>query len=134
ADLARRLDAESRPGQLIGLDLEAPPYRLRRMRFVKADLRHPNASEVVRRLEPEVVVHIARRVSSATENSRLAHDLSVSGTMNLLAGARSAGRIVLKSSTAVYASGLQMPSLLREEDSDGFPPPGPGGRDLLEVE
>lgn len=134
ADLARRLDAESKPGQLIGLDLEQPPYRLRRMRFVNADLRHPNASEVVRQLEPEVVVHLALRVSSATEDRRLAHELNVIGTMNLLAGARSARRVVLKSSTAVYASGLRMPSLLREEDSSRFAPPGPGGRDLLEVE
>ena len=134
ADLARRLDRESKPGQLIGLDLAPPPYRLRRMRFVKADLRHPNASEVVRRLEPEVVVHLALRVSSATENRRLAHELNVVGTMNLLAGARTAERIVLKSSSAVYASGLQMPSLLREDDAARRAPPGPGGRDLLEVE
>ena len=134
ADLARRLDGESTPGQLIGLDLAPPPYRLRRMRFVKADLRHPNASDVVRRLQPEVIVHLALRVSSAAENRRLAHELNVIGTMNLLAGARSASRIVVKSSTAVYANGQQMPSLLREEDAGRLPPPGPGGRDLLEVE
>jgi UDP-glucose 4-epimerase len=134
ADLARRLNEASKPGQLIGLDLEPPPYRLRQMRFVKADLRHPNASEVVRRLDPDVVIHLALRVSSATTDSRLAHELNVSGTMNVLAGARSARRIVLKSSTAVYASGQRMPSLLREEDAGRFPPPGPGGRDLLEVE
>jgi UDP-glucose 4-epimerase len=134
ADLARRLEQGSGATELIGLDLVTPRGRRRGMRFVKADLRHPDTTKVVRKLHPDVVVHLAVRVSSAAESPRQAHETNIVGTMNLLAGCGGAERLVVKSSTALYRAGVDQPSLLREEDAARQRPRGPIGRDLREME
>jgi UDP-glucose 4-epimerase len=134
ADLARRLEQSSTASELIGLDLERPSRRPRGMRFILADLRSPATTQVIRKLRPDIVIHLAIRVSSAAQSPRQAHETNVSGTMNLLAGCQGAERLVVKSSTAIYGGGVDQPSLLREEDADRQRPRGPVGRDLREVE
>lgn len=133
-DLARRLERHDDVRAVFGLDVVPPRLRFRRLQFFRADLRQPSASELIKELDPDVVVHLATQVAATAAIPRQAHETNVMGTMNVLAGSQRARRLVVKSSTAVYSSGLELPSLLTEEDGRRGAPAGAAGRDLREVE
>jgi UDP-glucose 4-epimerase len=132
ADVVRRLDREPSVTEVLGLDFERPPGRFRKLRLIRGDVRQPAVSARVREAAPDVVVHCALHVAGGS--MRAAHEWNVIGTMNLLAGCQDVRKLVLRSSGLVYPIGLDMPSLLREDDAGRRPPAAPLGRDFYEVE
>ncbi|MDQ6691131.1 MAG: NAD-dependent epimerase/dehydratase family protein, partial [Candidatus Dormibacteraeota bacterium] len=146
--IARRLDEDGTlpPGDssanqtkgtpitLIGLDLVRSRRRWRRLAFVRADLRKPSVVDQIRELEPDIVLHFAVCVTSAHLHPRQAHETNVVGTMNLLAGCRSARRVVAESSGAVYPVNSDTPSVLQEDDASPPTRQSRAAADLLAVE
>lgn len=134
AEVARRLDADETVSELLGLDIERPVGRFRRLRYVRLDLRQTGAVGRVRELEADVIVHCA--IATAGTAPRAAHEQNVIGTVNLLAGlaGRAPQKLILRSAGDVYSTGLAMPSVLREKDARRARPGTPLGRDLHEVE
>lgn len=134
AEVARRLDADGSVDELVGLDIERPVGRFRRLRYVRLDLRQTGAVGRVRELDVDTVVHCA--ITTAGTPARAAHEQNVIGTVNLLAGlaGRRLDKLVLRSSGDVYATGAGLPSVLREKDAARARPQTPLGRDLHEVE
>lgn len=145
--IARRLDEggspraaasqpwEASPGMaLFGLDQARSRRRWRRLKFIHADLRQARSVDAVRAVQPDIVLHFAVSLGSAADHPRLAHETNVVGTMNLLAACRSATRIVAESSTSIYPSSADMPSVLREEDTMARSARSRTAADLREIE
>jgi UDP-glucose 4-epimerase len=132
AEVVRRLEWEPAVDVLLGLDFERPQGRFRKLRLIRGDVRSSSASGRIRDAEPDVVVHCALHVAGGS--TRAAHESNVIGTMNVLAASGSIRKLILRSSAVVYPTGLDMPSLLREEDGGKRPPATPLGGDLFEVE
>ena len=149
AQIARRLDEglslpiagpgpgaeDGRPAMaLFGLDHARSRRRWRRLKFIRADLRQLSSVDAVRAVLPDVVLHFAVSLGSTAALPRFAHETNVVGTMNLLAACRGATRIVAESSTAIYPTSADMPSVLREEDAAGRPARSRTAADLREME
>lgn len=86
-----------------------------RVRLVVADIRSPEAAELIRRERPEVLCHLAAQmdVRRSVEDPRHDADVNVVGMLNLLEAARTSGvRKVLFSSTggAIYGEQERFPA------------------------
>ena len=83
-------------------------------------------------------MHTLTRVDSFDMDPRLAHEVNVIGTLNLLAGCAGAGspvtRFVLKSSSHVYGSSPDLPSVVREDHRLDTNSHHQFVRDIVEVE
>lgn len=142
--IARRLDEDGAlsfagrpagsPITLIGLDLGRPHRRWRKLKFIRADLRQTTVVDLIREVDPDIVLHFAASVFAGHTRPRQAHETNIIGTMNLLAGCRGAKRIVAESSAAVYPTSSDMPSVLREEDAGIRPARSRTAIDLLQME
>jgi UDP-glucose 4-epimerase len=132
AEVVRRLEWEPAVDELLGLDFERPQGRFRKLRLIRGDVRSASVSERIRDANPDVIVHCALHV--ARGSTRAAHEWNVIGTMNVLAGCRRVRKLILRSSAVIYPTGLEMPSLLREDDGGKRSPVTPLGRDLFEIE
>src|SRR3977135_3420985 len=103
----------------LGIDIRDPRYALGRADYLKLDIRHSLIGKLVRSVGIDTVVHTLTRVDSFDMDPRRAHEVNVIGTLTLLAGRAGVGspvtRFVLKSSSHVYGSRPDMPSLLRED-------------------
>jgi UDP-glucose 4-epimerase len=140
ARLARSLAADERITRVLALDTVPPRSDIGRAEFVRADLRTPTVSRVVRTHEVDTVVHAGVLQTPAGVGSRAAmKEINVVGTLQLIAAcqrAPSVQRFVLKSSTAVYGSGPGDPAVFVEGDdvrADSLPRSG-FPRDSVDVE
>jgi UDP-glucose 4-epimerase len=117
--LAARLEEDDRIAYLAGVDLVEPVHDLRRTEFVRADLRSPLVAKVVESTRVDTIVHLAVTATPQDAGGRgRMKELNVIGTMQLLAAAQKApllGKLIVKSTTAVYGSSYAAPSLLRED-------------------
>jgi UDP-glucose 4-epimerase len=115
-ELAQRLESDPMVEQIVGIDVREPAHDLTRTDFIRADL-----------------IVDPRRTSA-----RVAHETNVIGSMNLLAacsGAESPVRkLLVKSSTAIYGSEPDDPSVWTEEMTRRTPPQDAFSRDIVEVE
>lgn len=116
--LLARLQADPRVERIVVMDLARP--RGEKIAFHRVDLtRHDAEGELADALAEEQVdalFHLALRMGSGG-HSALAHELEVSGTMNLLAAASRVGidRLVVPSLTAAYGPRPGLPALLTED-------------------
>jgi UDP-glucose 4-epimerase len=140
ARLVARLEADDRVAYIAGVDVSEPARDLRRMEFVRADLRNPLVAKVVESTRVDTVVHlsIASNPGEVGGRTRM-KELNVIGSMQLLAAAqkaRAVRRVVVKSSTAVYGSHYADPAVFREDDTTGGHGAAAHGytKDMLEVE
>jgi len=112
--------SRGRRDRLAGLDVELIPDDVRSERAVRRGCEGAAA-----------VVHLAARVTRprSAREERLAHDINVTGTLQLLAGARAAGvaRLVFASSAAVYGA---RPGPLLHEDVAATPTSAEGAQKL----
>jgi UDP-glucose 4-epimerase len=138
ARLAARLAVE--PGYaIIGLDSEPPADEfvrpdIPRLDFVRADVRNPLLADLLRAEGVGAVCHLAFRHSR--RRSEAAFDLNVMGTTKLLGacGEAGVGKVVLKSSMAVYGACVRNPSFLTEEHELHGSRRYGHVRDLVEIE
>lgn len=106
------------------------------------DIRSPSAGELIRRLRIDTLVHLGSTacgdgVFTGTRIGALGRELTVIGTMQLLAACQKAStlrRLVVKSSAAVYGSSPRDPALFSEEMSPKSLPRAGFGKDSVEVE
>ena len=136
--LAKRLEQEDDVELVVGVDLEEPPIPIKKLEFVRVDIRNPLIARVLETTKVDTLVHtnIASSPGRLGGRSQMKEN-NVIGTMQLFAAAQRADRIervVMKSSTAVYGAGPREPSLLPEDhaarqvDLSGY------GKDCAEAE
>ena len=114
---ARREELSS----VVAADLFIPPpqQRLPGVEYVVADVRSPYLETVMRRCEPEVVVHLAAIVTPGKRSNRkLEHSVDVLGTENVLRSCLAAGveQFITTSSGAAYGYWPDNSEWLDEED------------------
>lgn len=100
--------------RVIGLDMEMPE-KLGDLDFVQADIRSPLMAELLSSEAVDVLVHLQFR--ELAQRSESAFDLNVMGTMKLFGACLQAGvgKIIVRSSTAVYGAQPENSALLTED-------------------
>ena len=135
AEVARRL-APQVP-YLFGCDIADPISALEEMDFVHVDTRLSVIGKLIRQLRIDTVVHLAVIIDSPRDE-RPIHETDVIGTMNVLVGSSApgspVGRLVVKSSQAIYGAGPTDPSLFSEDMVRWDRPASGVARDLIEME
>jgi UDP-glucose 4-epimerase len=111
--VAQRLMSEP-DYHVIGLDLTSPDD-LGGLDFIQADIRNPLVAELLESEQVEILCHLQFQEKAARSES--AFDLNVMGTMKLFGACLQAGvgKIVTRSSTAVYGAHPDNSALLTEE-------------------
>ncbi|SMC91635.1 NAD-dependent epimerase/dehydratase family protein [Kibdelosporangium aridum] len=142
AHLAARLAANPDIERVLGVDT-APPAKdllksMGRAEFVRADIRNPLIAKVISSARVDTVVHAATTDSPPGPARRTAvKEMNVIGTMQLLAACQRSpqvGKLVVKSSAAVYGAGARVPAVCTEDmapkdiSSSGY------AKDAVEVE
>ena len=115
----QRLLQEPGVEEVVGIDTEEPHHDLGDADFVKVDIRHSLIGKLVRAVGVDTVIHTQTTIDSFEDDARLAHEVNVIGTLNLLAGLAGeqtpVRRVVLKSSAHVYGSNWRLPAFLDED-------------------
>ena len=136
--LASRLEADDRVAYVAGVDLQEPSQPLGRTEFIRADLRSPLVAKVIESTRIDTLVHLGITTTPGQAGGRARmKELNVIGTMQLLAAAQRAPRlrrVVIRSTTAVYGSSPQNPSLITEDVALGAPPRSGYAKDASEIE
>jgi UDP-glucose 4-epimerase len=139
AAVCRALSEDSRAERIVGIDVRDPAGSLGRGEFVRADVRRPGLAPLLAVEAIDTVVHVGiagRGVGPGAPSSRLAHEITIIGTLQLLAAAETTGvdRVVLRSGTAIYGSDARSPAFFREDSQRRSPARTVYERDLAEVE
>jgi UDP-glucose 4-epimerase len=100
--------------RVIGVDSAQPANDLKGLDFILADVRNPLFSDLLEVERVDTVCHLA--FMHSTRRSETAFDANVMGTTRLLGACARAGvgRVVLKSSTAVYGARATNSAFLTE--------------------
>jgi UDP-glucose 4-epimerase len=136
--LAQRLEEDPDVGEIIGVDLEEPPFELARTEFVRADIRSPLIVKVLQATEVDTVVHTSVIATPARVGGRAQmKEINVIGTMQLFAACQkseSIRKVVMKSTTAVYGSEPTDPAIFTEDMAPRSQPRTGYAKDAVEVE
>jgi len=100
---------------IIGLDVSHPVKEIPGLDFVQADIRNPLLVDLLKEEKVDTVCHLTFR--DTTQPRQSAFDLNVLGTIKLLEACAEAGvgKVILKSSTAVYGAHPDNSAFLTEE-------------------
>jgi len=116
--LAKRLEQDSDVEEIIGVDLDEPAIPVKKLDFIRADIRSPLIARVLASTNVDTIVHTNITSSPRTLGGRSGmKENNVIGTLQLFAAAQRAERVkkvVMKSSAAVYGSEPGEPSLIPE--------------------
>lgn len=136
--LAKELERDERVLEVIGVDVREPQHDLTRTEFVRADIRNPVVARVIEASAVDTIVHLDTMSTPGRAGGRAKmKEHNVIGAMQLFAAAQKSEhvrKVVLKSTTAVYGSSHDDPSLFREEATASSPPSGGYAKDATEVE
>ena len=139
--LAARLAADPSIERVLGVDTAPPGPDLRSrmggVEFVRADIRNPLIAKVIARADVDTVVHAALSPDPSGTWGSATKEMSVLGTMQLLAAcqkAPSVRRVVLESTTAVYGASPLDPALFDETMTPNDLPTSGYARDAAEIE
>ena len=139
--LAARLAADPSIERVIGVDTVPPGpdlcSRMGRAEFIRADIRNPLIAKVIARADVDTVVHAALSPHPSGRWGSAAREMSVLGTMQLLAACQKAPtvrRVVLESTTAVYGASPLDPALFDETMTPNDLPTAGYARDATEIE
>lgn len=124
--------------RVVGVDVVPPRLDIGGAEFVRADIRNPIISKVIRAANVDTVVHMGVIATPVQAGGRMSmKEINVIGTMQLLAAcqkAPSVRRLVVKSTTGVYGAGPKDPALFTEEMQPKHAPSSGWAKDSLEVE
>ena len=116
--LAKRLEEDDTVESVIGVDLAEPVIPIKKLDFVRADIRSPLIARVLESTQVDTIVHTNLTSAPRSFGGRSAmKENNVIGTLQLLAAAQRAQRVkhvVMKSSAAVYGSEPGEPSIIPE--------------------
>jgi UDP-glucose 4-epimerase len=117
--LAKRLENDPAIEAVIGVDLDEPPLKVDGLEFIRADIRSPLIAKVLDSSGADTLVHTNILSSPGRLGGRSQmKENNVIGTMQLLAAAQrssSMKRVVVRSSTAIYGSAPNEPSIIAED-------------------
>ncbi|MCG5432318.1 SDR family oxidoreductase [Mycobacterium sp. MYCO198283] len=140
--LTARLAQNPKIERVIAVDAAAPSKdllrRMGRADFVRADIRNPFISKVIRNNDVDTVVHAAAASYAPSSGGRAAlKELNVMGAMQLFAAcqkAPSVRRVVLKSTSEVYGSHPRDPVVFTEDSLSRRPPRDGFAHDSIDIE
>ena len=136
--LARLLAEDDDVEELFGVDLDDPPTNVRRLEFIRADIRSPLIARVLNATRADTLVHTNITSSEGRAGSRSQmKEINVIGTMQLMAAAQHAERlrrVVVKSSGAIYGRLVAEPSILTEDHASRRADLSGYGKDCAEAE
>jgi UDP-glucose 4-epimerase len=136
--LARRLEQDPDVEYLCGIDLHEPSLDLERTEYVRADIRNPLVVKVLQTTEVDTVVHLSLLSTPFGAGGRTRmKEINVIGTMQLLGACQRAepvGKVVMKSTTAVYGAHPRDPALFTEDMTARSEPRGGYTKDAIEAE
>jgi UDP-glucose 4-epimerase len=117
--LAKRLEEDDNVESIVGVDLAEPAIPIKKLDFVRADIRSPLIARVLESTEVDTIVHTNITSTPRSIGGRSAmKENNVIGTLQLLAAAQRAQRVkhvVMRSSAAVYGSEPGEPSIIPED-------------------
>lgn len=136
--LAKLLERDERVEQIVAVDLDDPPVPIDKLEFVRADIRSPLIARVLESARVDTMIHtnIQSRPGRLGGRSQLKEN-NVIGTLQLLAAAQRSSRlrkVVVKSSTAVYGSGPEDPSIIPEDHASRHTILSGYGKDCADAE
>jgi UDP-glucose 4-epimerase len=136
--LARRLEDDRGVEYVVGVGLQEPATDLDRTEYVRADIRNPLTVKVLQTTEVDTVVHLHILATPAGVGGRTQmKEINVIGTMQLLGACQRAdrvGKVVMKSTTAIYGAGPRDPALFAEEEAARSEPRHGYIKDAVEIE
>jgi UDP-glucose 4-epimerase len=141
AQVASRLAADPRVGQVVGVDAGPPSPEfaalLDGVELVEADL--TRCAAVIGDLDARAVVHLGVVTAPDPAGGGRAgmKEQNIIGTMQLLAACQRAPRLrklVVRSSTAAYGASFRDPAVFTEETEPREVPRGGFARDILDIE
>jgi UDP-glucose 4-epimerase len=136
--LAKRLEEDDNVESVIGVDLDEPSIPIRKLDFVRADIRSPLIARVLESTQADTIVHTNTTSTPRSFGGRRAmKENNVIGTLQLLAAAQRAQyvkRVVMKSSAAVYGSRPGEPSITPEDHAGEQVDLGGYAKDCAEAE
>lgn len=137
-ELARRLEQDPQVDYVVGIDTRKPRSALERTEMIEADIRNPVITRLIPQTGVDTVVHnqIIRR-PGGDMSERLAHDINVIGSLQLLAAcerAPSVRAIVIRGSAGIYGAEATAPQFFTEEMTRMYPLRTRFQRDVGDVE
>jgi UDP-glucose 4-epimerase len=136
--LALRLEQDPDIEYVVGIGLEEPSADLERTEYVRADIRNPLTVKVLQTTAVDTVVHLNILATPGGVGGRSQmKEINVIGTMQLLGAcqrAETVGKVVMKSTTAVYGADPRDPALFTEDMTARSEPRHGYTKDAVEVE
>jgi nucleoside-diphosphate-sugar epimerase len=101
--LFERLGADPGVSEVVGLDINPPPFTSEKLKFVKADIRSPSIQESLKGLD--ALVHLAFIVEPLKDRKTM-YDINLRGSQNVLKAAEACSipQLVVASSVAAYGT------------------------------
>ncbi|HWK26805.1 MAG TPA: NAD-dependent epimerase/dehydratase family protein [Solirubrobacter sp.] len=117
--LAQVLENDPRIETIIGVSPEDPGLELHRTEYVRIGIQHALLRRIVQAAEVDTVIDARLIVDSAETDPRVAHEMNVLGTMNILAAcggpASPVRKVVFRSSAHYYGCERDDPAFFTEE-------------------
>jgi UDP-glucose 4-epimerase len=136
--LAQALERDPEVEAIIGVDTDDPKHQLDRTEFVRVDTEHARIQRIVRAAAIDTVVDTRLVADPLATGLRQAHEINVSGTMNILAAcggeASPVRKLVYKSSALYYGCEHDDPAFFTEEMTPRRAPRTPIERDVVDAE
>jgi UDP-glucose 4-epimerase len=136
--LAQALERDPANEAIIGVSPDDPSCPLERTEFVRVGTEHALLRRIVHAAEIDTVVDTRLIVDSSTAPARVAHEMNVLGTMNVLAACGGPDspvtKVVFKSSAHYYGCERDDPSFFTEEMRRPHPPRTRIEADIVEAD
>jgi UDP-glucose 4-epimerase len=136
--LAQVLEKDPANEAIIGVSPDDPACPLERTEYVRVGTQHALLRRIVHAAEIDTVVDTRLIVDSAIASARVAHEMNVLGTMNVLAACGGADspvrKVVFKSSAHYYGCERDDPAFFAEDMRRPHPPRTRIESDIVEAE
>jgi UDP-glucose 4-epimerase len=136
--LAQALEKDPDNEAIIGVAPDDPSCPLERTEYVRVGTEHALLRRIVHAAEIDTVVDTRLIVDSTTASARVAHEMNVLGTMNVLAACGGPDspvtKVVFKSSAHYYGCERDDPSFFTEAMRRPYPPRTRIESDIVEAE
>jgi UDP-glucose 4-epimerase len=136
--LAQALERDPDVEAIIGVSPEDPSCPLERTEYVRVGTQHALLRRIVHAAQIDTVIDTRLVVDSRTAPPRVAHEMNVLGTMNVLAACGGPDspvtKVVFKSSAHYYGCERDDPAFFTEDMRRPHPPRTPLESDIVEAE
>jgi UDP-glucose 4-epimerase len=136
--LAQLLEKDPDVDVIVGVSPDDPRCALERTEFVRVGTQHALLRRIVHAAEIDTVVDTRLVVDSAAASPRVAHEINVLGTMNILAACGGpdspVNKVIFKSSAHFYGCERDDPAFFSEEMGRPHPPRTRLESDIVEAE